>query len=235
MAKGDPRLQITVRVNVDQDNVDGIPPLFQQLDEAGLKGRIRLYFAAIYPYTEVCSDVEGSCLKGQNWAKLQSQLQFNSLERGYGGFGLPESRFHHCMADNNQGWVISPDGLMFKCWNDVTQPKNAVFNLSTRKQTHNMKKVSERWKSWNPFKFTECVECRILPLCMGGCPYLGLQQGSLYTHGYCKELKDNLQEVLATYYLAFKRREAAKQLMERLHKWIPEVVPAKIGDTIPIS
>ena len=225
IANADPRLRINVRVNIDQNNVEGVPQLFEQLDAAGLLGRIGLYFAPVYPYTDVCADTAGSCIIGRTWAKLQGQLHFNALEHGYGGFGLPESKLHYCMADSNQGWVISPNGLMFKCWNDVTQPQNAVFDLSTGTQTQRMKEVQERWTSWNPFNLPDCINCKILPQCMGGCPYQGLQQESPYTHGNCEEVKENLQEVLAIYYLAFKRREAGKQLMERLHEWIPEVVP----------
>ena len=225
IANADQRLRINVRVNIDQNNVEGVPQLFEQLDAAGLLGRIGLYFAPVYPYTDVCADTAGSCIIGRTWAKLQGQLHFNALEHGYGGFGLPESKPHYCMADSNQGWVISPHGLMFKCWNDVTQPQNAVFDLSTGTQTQRMKEVQERWTSWNPFNLPDCINCKILPQCLGGCPYLGLQQESPYTHGNCEEVKENLQEVLAIYYLAFKRREAGKQLMERLHEWIPEVVP----------
>lgn len=229
IAEADRRLRITVRVNVDRNNAGFIPLLFQQLDAAGLKGRITLYFASVYPYTNVCADVEGSCLMGQNWAKLQGQLQFDSLEHGYGGFGLPESMPHHCIADNDQGWVISPDGLVFKCWNDVTQPENAVFDLSTARQTRGMRKVSEQWMSWNPFNLNECIDCQVLPHCMGGCPALGLQQEGPYVHGHCKEAKYNLQERLAIYYLAFKRKEAIHQLMGRLREWIPEVITDREG------
>jgi uncharacterized protein len=202
IASADSRLQIVVRVNIDAKNVERASELFDQLDSAGLRGRIGVYFAPVI------------------------QLQLAALNRGYEGPGLPQSKPHVCIADSIQGIVISPNGLVFKCWNDVTQPQNAVFDISTGKQTQSMEKMQSYWMGWSPFSLPECIDCKILPQCMGGCPYLGLRQKQGQTkHGYCSDLKDNLSETLATYYLANRRRKDAKQLMRSLHQWLPFVVP----------
>ena len=38
-------------------------------------------------------------------------------------------------------------------------------------------------------------------------------------------MKDNLPETIATYYLAYKQREATNELSRKLHEWIPNVIP----------
>ena len=221
----DPRIRIGIRINIDQNNRDNIPELFDQLDSAGLQGRISIYFAPVAPYTDVCTDTAGACIDKYVWSKIESQLQLIALNRGYGGIDLPKTKTHICMADNKKAWAIRPDGLVHKCWADVAQSQCAVFNLLTGEQTQTMKKVLNRWESWNPFDLEECLKCKILPQCMGGCPYLGLRQEDKPLHGHCMELKDNLPATIATYYLAYKQREATNELSRKLHEWIPNVIP----------
>ncbi len=219
IALSDPNLRITVRVNTDFKNIESMPMLFDQLDNAGLQGKISIYFAPVIPYTSVCTDVASECISGYSWSKAQVQLQVMALERGYGGMGLPQPKSNVCMADGNKGFVISPNGLVYKCWSDVTDPEKAVFDLMTQDQTASMLKNVERWRNWTPFNFSDCSGCQVLPLCMGGCPYLSQKNNS----GNCSELKFNLRERLITYYFAFKRRKAANQLIEKLNQLFPEV------------
>ena len=222
IVQADPRLNITVRVNIDRNNASKVSALFDQLDAAGLQGKVGLSFASVQTYTDACAGYATNCLERKQWAKLHGQLQLESYNRGYGGFGLPQTRLFHCMADNQQGWLVNPSGQVFKCWNDATQPQNAVFDLSNEKQTKLMEKAGQRWKSWNPFDFPDCAACNILPFCMGGCPYMGLNQNQPITHGYCSEAKENLQEKIAISYLSFRRSESTRQLKERLNQFIPE-------------
>ena len=223
ISRADPRLRITIRVNVDRENATAVPALLAQLDAAGLKGRVGVYFAAVRPYTEVCADVAERCMQAPYWPRLQSQLQLMAQQRGYGGLSLPASITHHCMADGDTGWLIDPDGLVFKCWNEVSEPHNAVFDLAAGQQTPKMQEVAARWQAWNAFGLTECTQCAVLPLCLGGCPSLGMKLGQPHARGSCMEVRDNLRERIAIYYLGLKRREAAQQLHDAVAAWIPEV------------
>ncbi len=223
IANADLRLQIAVRVNIDQDNADNVRPLFHRLDEAGLRGRVRIYFAPVYPYTEICADTAGSCILGKPWAGLQKRLHFEALEHGFAQFSPPPSLSHHCVADSSQGIVVDPNGLVFKCWNDVTQRDQAIFDLSSNRQTAPMQEVFEKWRDWNPFEFPKCVSCKVLPNCLGGCPYVGLRKGIGAVSGVCSELKYNLGGTLATNYLAYKNREVAEQMVSQLRGLVPEM------------
>lgn len=224
IALADRRLQIVVRINIDQENVEKSSELFAQLDSAGLRGRISVYFAPVIPYTEICNNVSGSCIIGRPWSKTHARLQLIALNRGYASPALPGSRANFCLADSNHGWVVRPDGLVCKCWNDVTQTAKSVFNLSTRKQNRRMKNVADQWLSWSPFNFPKCRECKFLPQCMGGCPYLGLR-ANIRQHGYCSELRHNLPEIVALYYLSFKKKETSDQLLRIMNQCLPEIVP----------
>jgi uncharacterized protein len=217
----DPRLRFSVRVNTDVRNVDQVSQIFDELDEAQLRGRVSLYFAPVMPYTEVCADTAGHCIVGQDWSQANAQLRLMALERGYGGPALPGAIGSVCIADNPRGWVVTPDGLFYKCWNDVTSPDRAVFDLVTDAQTTAMKAELDKWKNWSPFKLADCQECKSLPQCQSGCAHLAMTQPAPITHGHCTELKWNLPETLATFYLAEKQRRGAQELDQLLVASVP--------------
>ncbi len=222
----DKRLHIVIRINIDHENVLGIMELFDQLDAAGLRGRVRAYFSPVIPYTNLCKDVAEYCIHGQDWSKIEARLLLEAVNRGYGGLSLPVSRSHVCLADSTASWVIRPDGLLCRCWNDVTQPENAIGLLPGKERSRRMKRNLEEWDTWSAFNFPRCLECKVLPQCMGGCPYLGRRQINAGGRGYCTELRYNLPEILATYYLSYKRRMVSEDLLHKLHSYMPKIVPA---------
>ena len=234
LAKADPRLSISIRVNVDEHNRDRlVPELFDQLDAAGLCGRVGVYFAPVAAYTEVCADVAGSCVAPRVWSQMQAQLHLAAFERGYGGPALPRSRANFCLADNVNGWVINSAGLVFKCWNDVTRPQHAVRNLLEGEPTPQMQRELARWLEWNPFALAECRDCPALPQCLGGCPHQAMAQPQPIKHGDCDELRYNLPQTVATYYLAERQKESATEVLQRLHEWLPDMVPDPKADRSP--
>jgi uncharacterized protein len=232
LRQADRGLGISVRVNVDQENLEALrDEFFDQLDETGLKGRISVYFAPVETYTEVCADVAGTCLAGRSWAKSAAQLQLKAYQRGYGGTGIPSSKANVCIADNVSGWVINHDGMVYKCWSDVTEPHKAVRNLLTEETTPAMRDNLVQWMNWSPFKLSGCQECKTLPQCMGGCPLMAFQQEGEIKKGHCSELRHNLRETVATYYLGIKEKQAMDQLTSSLHQVIPDLVPAASSGT----
>ncbi len=215
MAGADRRLRFSVRVNTDRRNAERVSELFDQLDAAGLRGRAQVYFAPVTPYTQVCADTAGHCLAGSDWSKLNASLRLEAVQRGYGALALPQSKTGVCIADDPRGWVVTPEGLFYKCWNDVTEPSKAVYDVVRGERTAAMQAELDRWQNWSPFALSECRECRTLPQCHSGCAHLAMQQPGALTHGDCSELKWNLPETLATYYLAEKRQALAEEITKR--------------------
>lgn len=109
---------VRVRLNVSLENADNLILLVEELAERFSRYRtIQVYAAILYEY------YESNCDKGENadWKLLLSkyrQLVMAIQQKGMAG-GTPrlETRWkqNHCMADRDNHYVISPEGLLTKC------------------------------------------------------------------------------------------------------------------------
>lgn len=207
------RMQIDIRVNIDKDNADSVDELLDELEAAGLRRKARVYFARIGPVTEICADVAGICFGVEDFSKLDSRFNMKKIKRGWGAPLYPPSKGGFCSADSLTGKTICPDGAIFKCWNEVSYPENAVGYLLDPKLTEaEMMNNRIKWLAWDPFEKAECVKCPVLPNCMGGCPWEGMRSDNT-ERGDCSLLKHNLGETIALTYLHERAIEEVKRKM----------------------
>lgn len=82
------------------------------------------------------------------------------------------ARFPGCAITTQMCAVILPEGKLVRCWNQVQDPSDC-YSISK----NGLFASHETWRSWNPFIIPECSECRMLPICGGGCPDRYLKTG----------------------------------------------------------
>lgn len=164
---------IAIRVNIDKTNQNEIEELFRDLSNKLCSKNIKIYFGHVSAYTDACKSIESICLSDKEYA-LQKLRNFNLLCKY--GFASPTDlvlyptpKNLYCSAEMLNAFVIDPQGYMYKCWNevgDLTQAidnvKNTFFSLSTTKNS--------KWAKRNITKNPLCSQCKILPICSGGCP-----------------------------------------------------------------
>lgn len=103
-----------------------------------------------------------------------------------------------CGAEHRLGYLITPDGLLFKCWAQASLgPENSTGNILDDHVTPRQEENLRCFLDWNPLEDAKCKECRVLPVCMGGCPYLRLN-GFLGEH--CSPWRDFLLDTLELRY-----------------------------------
>ena len=214
------KLKIKIRMNVDDRNRDSIMGLVDILGREELYGKVSLYLGHVYPYTDACSDVSGCCLNEEDFSLLGMEATLETIQRGLGGVGIPTSRNHWCMADSEYAYVVTPSGGIAKCWNEVANPAAEVGHL-LKPATKRMKQNMERWRRRNPFEL-ECAECLLLPMCMGGCPYVFERTGKLECHLW----KHHLKERVCLYYLIkkFEQEEEMVQGFKELVQYVKESI-----------
>ncbi len=70
------------------------------------------------------------------------------------------------------GSVLLPDGRTVRCWNEVSTTHDSLKSYGNIMESDNINiHNSIDWTSWNPYAYTKCKECKMLPTCAGGCPY----------------------------------------------------------------
>ena len=204
-------MRISIRVNVDKDNVDCTDELFDELEAAGVRGKADIYFARIQDIAEACVDVSGICFGVADFSKWESRFAMKKIERGWGLPLYPHLKGAYCGADSMGGKTICPDGLIVKCWNDVSYPEEAVGHLIKPEITEaEMVRNRLKWLAWDPFELSECTECQVFPNCMGGCPYSSMRTDNPNC-GECSTLKHNLGETIALTYFHERALEEMKK------------------------
>ncbi len=172
-------LDIKVRINVDRDNAGTAVGALGALAGRGLQGT-PVYFGHVKPYSEACAGVASACLSDREFSELDLALTKQALVRGFGSFRFPHLELGGvCGADQRLCYVVAPDGLLFKCWAHASLgSEQSVGSVSDDGFGESMQQIQqknlERFLAWDPLADTTCRECRVLPICMGGCPYLHL-------------------------------------------------------------
>jgi len=165
-------IQITIRINVDGHNKEHVFDLIKFLYEENLIPKVKPYVARVESYSEECRSSEGGFLTSQQFASFQKDLQYRCKGHGIPWLSNSSPRLNacgFCMVDNINAFVIEPSGRILKCWAEAGNNKGTEIAHLLKEDTWDRFTVSPLQKR-DPFDDQECCDCRILPLCMGGCP-----------------------------------------------------------------
>lgn len=209
-------INITIRVNIDKTNFDKLDLLLEEFEEAGLRAKVHIYLGHVWDYTEVCSNINSTCLSREEFAIVESKFQFMQFQKGFSSkINLPKPRQGViCVADNPNGRVYAPGNLWFKCWNEIYEKKEIASGYSDgTAKTPQMEANFKKWDSYDPFTHKECVSCKFAPLCSAGCPWEANKYSPEET-GHCTPLKWNLYDKLRIYQLQSALTKVAKESPE---------------------
>lgn len=158
------------RVNVDSRNEDLCYHLIDDVAEC-LEGvpYVSMYFAPIHASTTMCKHISAFTLEALHYAEQETKFLEYAAKKNLCRIGLPPHLMGLCGAAKENALVVCPNGDVHKCWETVSVSKYKVGNINDEK--FNLKQSSRDWTSWNPFKEEECLNCPLLPNCMGMCTY----------------------------------------------------------------
>ena len=113
---------------------------------------------------------------------------------------FPLLTINNCMARSINSYVISYDGKLYKCWNDIGIEEKSVGSVFTKGINTNL--LARYLKGADNLEDEKCNTCFMFPTCNGGCPYLRI--ANLYDntdHDYCHIAKENLEQFLEIHYV----------------------------------
>lgn len=210
-------LNIKVRLNVSTENADEVPQIIKILKEhdfTGSYGLARVHnHEDEYKFTtssvgeriSSCEEGCGSCGSKQ----LSKDKVPTTLSRlAYARFEWenflkhPESfqeivkklqpKAHFCSATSGRMFVIDPAGYVSRCWHSAGSPSEAIDNVLDCNAFTKKSDVENQWENFSLLAYPSCKDCKVLPLCMGGCSH-----PRIFTNSHkppCESIKGQIQD-----------------------------------------
>jgi uncharacterized protein len=203
-------LDLQIRINIDRDNAKLAKDVLDEFETRDLQKRIQIYFGHVKPFTSTCAIVNSTCLSREEFSKFSLLMTKEAVSRGFNTFTYPKLHLQGvCGAEKENFFVIAPDGLLFKCWAEASLGKSwSVGNIFSTTPTTEQKKNLLKYLDWDPMSDGRCTNCRILPICMGGCPHLRIHD---ITETDCSTWRYNLLETLAVRYKLSKKNNLTQK------------------------
>ncbi|MEI7788888.1 MAG: SPASM domain-containing protein [Chlorobiaceae bacterium] len=113
------------------------------------------------------------------------------------------------MANIDHGYVVAPNGELYKCWKDVGRKSMIAGSVFSSKPDDRNGIASSYRTLGDPFLNSECLECRVFPICGGGCvkKRLEAQQDAESGIDLCSPYKESLEVYLAASIDIYHKRE----------------------------
>lgn len=202
--KSNNKLLISIRVNIDKNNIDNANMLLNDLIESGVhkKDNVSIYFSIVRDYDTSKEYLSHECYNMKEFSG--EQLRLHKLSENKGMKTAPisiEPNLVGCGSVSPRTFVIEPDGTIQKCWHSVGVKDHAVGHLLPEENKNNKHLYlgnQYKWYSWHGYSKNKCKNCDVLPLCMGGCPYYDIYPNKLFeSSAYgCTPLKYSISEAL---------------------------------------
>lgn len=196
---------ISLRINVDKKNVGRVDEVLNKLEEFNLKDKVSVYLGYIEPTNDCYS--QSTCLDFSEYSYIEYQFNEKLEQKEFINDKVhkyPVLKGNFCGADSISSLVIDPNGNIYKCWSDVGTNEYKVGNIikNPSQVSQNVDKYMQ-YMLYDATMDVECKECKVLPLCMGGCPRRKLDgqvdRCNIYKYvleEYIESIADTLQKRL---------------------------------------
>lgn len=192
--------KISCRVNIDKSNANTVNTLIKRLAlELGeKKNSLQISFGQILPIARLDEWDSSVCLSMEEYSALIDEYMQCMIENGfviqddYPFYPTPKANF--CSSVQLNTFVVRPNGTIDKCWDCESMPVGNVhdglaYNTTTE---YNLAK----WVAWDVLADEECKNCRVLPLCMGSCPYFSM----VLKKKHCLKWKFDIEKIVKQKY-----------------------------------
>lgn len=171
----DKNISVVLNTHINYMQESDMVNLLDILEKEGLKDCF-VVGSAISNFSNNCtvnyvSDEESIINKTILFKNLLASRQFNSGLLDY----YPGAQKCSCMANTLNSFAVAPNGEIYACFPDIGMTNKSLGNileLNSINTNHNKIK----YVMWSPFKYEKCLNCSVLPLCMGGCINRGIER-----------------------------------------------------------
>lgn len=193
-------LPVSLRVNIDKTNVDDMQHFFSLLTNEPWydSNRMNIYYGLVRKTTNSCQCNESNTIDTGDYLKKSLELNNYLMEKDTKWDFFP-SMGVACGATSLNSYVVGPIGELYKCWSnlgDNSKIVGTIFNDEIE-----LSKVYARYLLSGFENDEECLKCKMLPVCFGGCVDLIMRrEDGKYKSKDCVMWKYYLEETLKNYY-----------------------------------
>lgn len=178
-------IPIHIRSNLTRENVvefAALKRLIREIREANHLD-ISLYGAHMSVYNFNNENVDDLELSIEEYSNA---LKENNM---FGGSKKSACKFAFCTAAKVHSFCFDEKGNIYKCWNDIGNPAFAYDNVFSANR-NGISFLNNNALDFLAESFPdECVDCLVLPLCMGGC----IKKRVVEDRKSCSPVKFNLE------------------------------------------
>lgn len=183
--------KLSIRINIDKNNMDSFHLLYKQLKK--IHSKLHVYPGIIDDPHDLTNKVKDCLISDKEALNFRFKLydKYNINLGFYSYFPRAE-----CMAKHPNSFVIGANGDLFKCWLDVNVKEKTTGNILS-KSISNQELYYNYIEGANQLLDKECIECKIFPICSGGCPFIRLN--NLYNNkekNTCHYAKNNIEKFI---------------------------------------
>lgn len=192
---------ITIRCNVDNNNVEGLPELIKALKDNNLQDKVGFYLVPVHKWGE--NDAEANTgVEKNSFAQQEIDWMISLIESGFEVDILPERKKIACSSVKKNSEVYDAYGTISSCWEvPYTEPygnsKYEFGHVAFPVETEGVEIPMRNWNQDILNKDYGCKTCKLLPVCGGECP-IHWETGT----PACPSFKFNIKERLLLKYIA---------------------------------
>lgn len=185
-------MSVNVRINVGNANRGDVPLMREHIRGAGFRGQINLARISDYEGEAGCrvdkfgqrnrvgqrTEATAQVIEDQDTLRRREFADFERvmMRDTPGAIDYMAKRLtpkkHFCGATTGNFIVIDSSGDLSRCWLSAGSASERIGNVvDICMDLASLSVEDARWAAASPFRFRECLSCKALPLCMGGCSH----------------------------------------------------------------
>jgi uncharacterized protein len=199
-------IKISIRVNIDKNNIIYTEELLKILAGEGLAGKVsvspgRIHEVSDNPLAPAARyGAAHCCFTNPEYARAERQFMDLATAHGFSRPALPRPTGAPCTAVRSNELVVGSKGELYKCWDSVGIPSEVVGDI---RDYENPNGRLQKWLKYDPFSNDECRGCIALPVCMGGCAHHAMDP--LQYENRCVTFRHNYSDQIIKF-IEFKER-----------------------------
>lgn len=204
-------IKLTVRINVDRNNIDSISELKELFDKHlwSKNPLFKTYATPIRSYenpidsTNILSDSEIlNAFMNKGWYgekdsfinRMDSSVYDVAMRlfKPNSGNGITPWQITYCPASQGAQYCFTPDGSISTCLKCVGNNNYKIGTFDKYGIKIDKSKL-EAWTKRDPFEILKCQNCKFVLLCAGGCPFYALKNFGDINCGICNDIEKTLE------------------------------------------